>query len=134
MMLISRTSPTLALMSGGARAPLAPNANAMVNKVVASDGMDALISTFEAEEMFGHALEAAPPGARQALQLDRDGKRSVWVFSGGASDQRRASFVKARNYFLQLFNFARNYQPDEAAKQDLEESRKLEADRRRRRS
>ena len=37
-------------------------------------------------------------------------------------------------YFLQLFNYARNYRPDDAAKQDMAESRKLEAERRRRRS
>ena len=134
VMLISRTSPTLTLLSEGTALPAAPNANAVVNKVVAAEGMDALVATFETEGMFAYALPTAPQVARQALQLDRGGDRSVWVFSGGTSDARRASFVKARNYFLQLFNYARNYRPDDAAKQDMAESRKLEAERRRRRS
>lgn len=133
-MLISRTSPTLTLLGEATSAPPAPNANQMVNKVVARAGMGALLETFEAEGMFQYALRAAPTGARQLLQLDRDGERWVWVFSGDMSDKRRASFVKARNYFLQLFNYARSYRPDEAAKRDMEESRKLEAERRRRRS
>lgn len=134
VMLISRSSPTLTLLSEGTRAPRAPNANAAVRKVVSAEGMEALIATFEAERMFQYALRDAPTGARQALQLDRGGERSVWVFSGSTTDERRASFVKARNYFLQLFNYARNYQPDDAAKQDMKASRKLESDRRRRRS
>lgn len=134
VMLISRSSPTLTLLSEGTPAPEAPNANPVVNKVVAAEGMQALLSTFQAEEMFQYALSATPAGARQALQVDRDGSRSVWVLAGGTTDARRTSFVKARNYFLQLFNYARNYRPDEAAQQSMQESRKLEADRRRRRS
>lgn len=133
-MLISRTSPTLALVTDGARAPAAPNANELVVKVVSSDGMRALIATFESEQMFQHALAAPPAGARQSLQLDRGGDRAVWVFTGDAADERRAAFVKARNYFLQLFNYARNYSPDDAAKRDMQESRKLEAERKRRRA
>lgn len=134
VMLISRTSPTLTLLSEGTLAPSPPNANAVVNKVIEPNGMTALLATLEEEGMFQDALTAAPPGARQILQLDRGGERSVWVFSGGTTDKRRASFVKARNYFLQLFNYARNYRPDEAAKQGMKESRELEAERRRRQS
>jgi len=132
-MLISRTSPTLALVSDGTPAPDSPNANPFVVKVVEPEGMAALIATFQSENMFQYAMASAPTGARQALMLDRDGERSVWVFSGRAQDQRHTAFVKARNYFLQLFNHARNYVPDEAAKQDMKESRKFEDERRRRR-
>ena len=133
-MLISRTSPTLALITQDTRPPAAPNANDVVVKVVSSDGMRALIATFESEQMFPYALASTPAGSRQSLQLDRGDDRAVWVFTGDAADERRAAFVKARNYFLQLFNYARNYNPDDAAKRDMQESRKLEAERNRRRA
>jgi len=134
VMLVSHSSPTLALMCQGTAPPAAPNANNMLNKVITPTGMSALIATFESEQMFQYALTSYPAGARQALQLDRDGERSVWVFSGGDQQGRHAAFVQARNYFLQLFNYARDYQPDDAAKQDMQKSRELRAERRRSRS
>jgi hypothetical protein len=132
VMLISRTSPTLALMNIGTPVPPAPNGNDIVAKMVEPAGMAALVETFGSEDMFRFALADAPTGARQALVLDRDGKRSVWVFTGNARDPGYVTFVQARNYFLQLFNHARNYVPDEQAKQDLKESREFDDERRRR--
>ncbi len=113
VMLVSKSSPTLALISDGLTAPPAPNANALVAKAVDATGMAALVATFEAEQMFAHALPDVPQGARQAIVLDRGGARSVWAFAGDAQDQRYVAFVKARSYFLQLFNHARNYVPAE---------------------
>lgn len=123
MMLVSKASPTLALMCDGIDAPPAPNANALVSKVVDPAGMAALIATFEAEQMFAHALPDTPRRARQAIILDRDGVRSVWAFAGDAQDPRRVAFVKARSYFLQLFNHARNYVPaDRGAERGVQPS------------
>ena len=132
--LISRTSPTLALMSRGVPIPPAPNGNQVVAKMVEPQGMAALIQTFESENMFQHALANAPTGVRQALVLDRGGQRSVWVFTGSAQDKGYVTFIQARNYFLQLFNHAKNYVPDEQAKKDMKESREFEDERKRRRS
>lgn len=132
--LISRTSPTLVLVTDGAPTPAAPNANDLVIKVVSAAGMRALIATFRSEQMFQYALDTAPAGARQSIQLDRGDDRAVWVFTGDTADARRAAFVKARNYFLQLFNHAQNYSPDDAAKRDMQKSRELEAERTRKRA
>ena len=58
VMLISRTSPTLTLLSEGTLAPSPPNANAVVNKVIEPNGMTAFLATLEEEGMFQDALTA----------------------------------------------------------------------------
>lgn len=135
LLLVSRTSQTLALMSAGTAAPAAPNANPMVSKTVSPDGMAALLATFQAEGLFEHAVDAAPRGARQTLVLDRDGRRSTWLFSGSPSDDRYVAFVKARNYFLQLFNHAQNYVPAApGVRQEMKDAGDRASEQRRRRS
>jgi len=135
LLLISRSSQTLALMSQGTAAPAAPTGNAMVSKTVSPDGMAALLATFESEGLFAHAVDAAPRSARQALVLDRDGRRSTWLFSGSPSDARYVAFVKARNYFLQLFNHAQNYVPaDQGVREEIKDSGDRASELRRRRS
>ncbi|MCK5942232.1 MAG: hypothetical protein KAI24_09715 [Planctomycetes bacterium] len=121
VMLVSRTSPTLALMSQGTPAPDAPNGNAMVSKVVDAAGMEALVATFEAEGMLTQALANVPSGARQALVMHRGGERLAWIYDGNARNPRTVAFARARSFFLQLFNHARNYVPADGAAGEMPE-------------
>lgn len=123
LILTSRNSPTLALQNSSANAPDEPSSATRINKVINDEGMQALIATYESQRLFESTLESIPPNARQALVLQRGNRTTAWVFSPHTQDPNTIAFLQARDFFLQLFNHARNYtQAPEGAATDLNDS------------
>ena len=123
LILTSRNSPTLALQNNSANAPAVPSSAARINKVINDEGMQALLATYESQKLFERTLDSVPTNARQALVLQRGNQTAAWVFSPHAQDPNTIAFIRARDFFLQLFNHARNYtQAPEGTATDLKDS------------
>ena len=107
--LLSRAGQRL-VMQNAAAAEAAPStaAGPVRPKTLDAESLQALFDTFEIEGLFAHTLPAAPANANQALVLTHGDRTWCWT-PGAATDPRTTSFVRARSYFLQLFNHARDY-------------------------
>jgi len=107
----SRNGPTLTLQNASCKAPaeVYSEGSDTLRKVVPDVEMQALLDVFTAEELFALSVPNVPAGARDVLRLEQGSERWIWARRGSHVDPREAGFVKARAYFLQLYNGSTAY-------------------------